>query len=1042
MRQLELHAKETDISTHKVLEASAGTGKTFAIEQLYIRFLLEKEYTLDQILVVTFTKAAAKELYARLYRAIETMLKSPELPEYLKGRDRLAIDRRLEEALVSFSEARIATIHSFALTTLAEEGIWIEEEAEEGGIASPFDAERVIHDFFLKSHPELLPSQLELLLAKKGREGLEKELTSDLLSGKALLPPYLLAEKERKWKEACAELVGITKESILDDFSKEAGNYNKISTREGIKPEVLEAIETFSGLFERPLDEVLLSAKAYFETFHPDNRKAVKIKKDPSVGLKLYPLLSEKLEKLVSELTDLDRVYTLFAAECQKLFTHYLRQKGKRLHEESLQELYRALQNPEFLERVRLRTRVALIDEFQDTDLLQWKLFRTLFLEDPEKRSQLFLIGDPKQSIYAFRGADIYTYQAAKAALGEENLFVLGTNYRSDPALVEATNALFEKAAFLLPKTDESLTFLPVAAGKTPTPPLDDGKAACHLFYGEEEVEILTAFVEEIDQLVGKREAKVGDFAVLVSDRFQALKVSNLLRASGIKTALHRATSLHETEIYRDLLLFGALMKQPHNQRILKPFLSSSLVGASFEELHALLNLEELAEEVDEALRYSNLAKERGFGSALQQLLQEGWRGKRTQKRLFEKSASSLTEALQILDLLLDFEARKRVGLDESLRFLKSFEELGKAGDERMQVVSEASDEAVTIITMHSSKGLEYDYVLPLGLLSPVRTEDLDEKEESFRLLYVALTRAAKRLYLPYLLSTRRESYMSFFASKWGPYDPDAVPPYLKQLEERELITTQRVEAKSLQRKEVQKTAPPLGVRPKLKKRTLPKRVGSFTALQQELGEEVPFLERELPQDEKSIHAMPMGKEVGILIHSLYEEFLHPRGVESGLLKERLAGTPLEGWEEPITTMMQETLHVPLPIKTPFTLAEVDFTKTFKEIAFMYPTEAHLPHYNGLRGVIDFVFFHEGKYFLIDWKSNWLGPSGGSYSQEAMQQALHDHHYPLQANIYREALEKYLRLFDKRPFDEIFGGAFYFFLRGVDKSGKGVIHVR
>src|SRR5690606_15460837 len=125
--------------------------------------------------------------------------------------------------------------------------------------------------------------------------------------------------------------------------------------------------------------------------------------------------------------------------------------------------MQKAIDVPKFKAKVRQKYQAAIIDEFQDTDKVQWDIFQKLFIEEPLQA--LYLVGDPKQSIYRFRKADIYTYLAARVTLGEENAYVLDTNYRSSKSLVSALNALFERPFLYLPKLKEILPFYPVKAG-------------------------------------------------------------------------------------------------------------------------------------------------------------------------------------------------------------------------------------------------------------------------------------------------------------------------------------------------------------------------------------------------------------------------------------------------------------------------------------------------------------------------------------------------------------------------------------------------
>ncbi len=185
--------------------------------------------------------------------------------------------------------------------------------------------------------------------------------------------------------------------------------------------------------------------------------------------------------------------------------------------------------------------------------------------------------------------------------------------------------------------------------------------------------------------------------------------------------------------------------------------------------------------------------------------------------------------------------------------------------------------------------------------------------------------------------------------------------------------------------------------------------------------------------DSHTPHGLPLGAETGVILHHIFEQIFarhlfEPLDAEAiaSLIEADVHATPLDGWQEVIFEMVKETLHLPLPSKeSPFSLVDLKRDEVLQEIEFVYPSgEGYI------KGFIDLAFEREGKYYILDWKSNFLGPEDASYSQEKMEQCMKEHDYFLQASIYAEGLKLYLAHFDSRPFPECFGGAFYLFLRG------------
>jgi len=197
-----------------------------------------------------------------------------------------------------------------------------------------------------------------------------------------------------------------------------------------------------------------------------------------------------------------------------------------------------------------------------------------------------------------------------------------------------------------------------------------------------------------------------------------------------------------------------------------------------------------------------------------------------------------------------------------------------------------------------------------------------------------------------------------------------------------------------------------------------PKKVG---------GDRAPF-DREA--EVKSVHTLPAGAATGTLLHELLEETpLDPEGAKR-FVSERMVGQPLEGWSETIGEIVASALQVPID---GFPLSEVDPRRMRREMEFLYGVKGSEPvalDPGCVGGVMDLFFEHHGRYYLLDWKSNWLGADQSAYGEEGLRAAMEHHDYGLQAQLYTEGLERYLRLVDDRPFKECFGGAYYVFLRG------------
>jgi exodeoxyribonuclease V beta subunit len=326
------------------------------------------------------------------------------------------------------------------------------------------------------------------------------------------------------------------------------------------------------------------------------------------------------------------------------------------------------------------------------------------------------------------------------------------------------------------------------------------------------------------------------------------------------------------------------------------------------------------------------------------------------------------------------------------------------------------------------------------------------------RHLYVALTRAKRRVYIPggfdqAALGIGKKSPLDLFFSKMSGSDiPDlqSIIPILDEIKSNYSVSYEHLNGLNEEIAYSNSGNKTLLIPPKIPH--LPQNtafIQSFSSLHKEQPKI--FEKKETKPEERSIHQMPGGAETGHLLHRILEQVFGSSNDKSHdrvkfLVEKETAHTPLENWSVPITESIQILFGIKLrTAEKEFSLKEVDLKNAMVEMAFLYPTrefsrgskskfEAEwgiYPHENGmLQGFIDFVFEFEGKIYFIDWKSNDLGNSPEDYTDLAMEAEMRNRGYYLQASIYAEALQKYVKLFDKEDVESLIGGAFYIFIRG------------
>ncbi|CAG4919610.1 exodeoxyribonuclease V subunit beta [Paraburkholderia gardini] len=824
------------------IEASAGTGKTWNICALYVRLLLEKKLNADQILVVTFTKAATAELHERirgrlaeLDRAIETgddsgdpfiarLFETTLAPE--NGIDLADAAKIVRRALRTFDQAAIHTIHAFCQRALQEAPFAaampfaFDMEADDAALrfelAAGFWRQRVeplaaLHPAFASwlvarhagpaSLDEQLARRLKKPLAQLRWSGLDLADASDAsgASGAHAMQARFDNAHElwRAQREAVAGLLATAQERL---------------SRTTHKPEqVSVAISAWTEYFAGG-DPHEAPPKAALKLTASALKKATKVKFEPPE----HPFfaLAEELAAAVVASEAMQRVRWLTLVQTW-LDTAPVelsaRKRTRRVvsFDDLLSNLYCALaSHPWLADALRARYPAALIDEFQDTDPLQFAIFDRIFAP----AGPLFLVGDPKQAIYSFRAADLHTYLAARDAASAR--YTLAVNQRSTPPIVEACNRIFaaNPRGFVL----EGLDYHPVRAGERQRPPFVDrhgagadfrvwmlpqGEAA--LNKRQAQYQASEACAAEIVRLLrGAREGFVSiggvplapaSIAVLVQTHRQGSLVKRSLAAWGVGSVELAQASVFSTLDAGQIGRVLAAVDTPGDLRRLRAALATDWFGL---DAAALWRLEQIAEApqalddpahaadamswVERFSRYRTLWHERGFAVM--------WRTLMRELRVAQRLVTGVDGERRLTDInhlaeLVQARAATQPGIAPTLRWLAAQRTQG--GGEEAQLRLESDRNLVQIVTVHKSKGLEYAVVFcpflndgklrepPSSGLPDAREYhddegaavlhygcDDDEAEraqrsatreqaaERARLVYVALTRAVYRCYL------------------------------------------------------------------------------------------------------------------------------------------------------------------------------------------------------------------------------------------------------------------------------------------------------
>ncbi|MDR3352700.1 MAG: exodeoxyribonuclease V subunit beta [Zoogloeaceae bacterium] len=799
-----------------LIEASAGTGKTWAICGLALRLIAERGLAIHEVLVLTFTNAASAELRTRIrarlveaLAALENDLPPAEGPQDC-NRSQDKIRARVGAALAAFDEAAIHTIHGFCQRALHESPFAAGEPFSLTLTMQEDLAREVAVDYWRHhiAHGALAPALVTWLAQKK--------FSPDQLEGllrRVLAHP--LAEVRWPVEEAAAHA------NPADSIDAAACHAKAKACWQAGRAEILALLTESADLARNRLrvDTLVDGAGAwdlYFASDNPATPIPEKAQKFRAATLAAatrngrqppahpFFLLAEALcasqEKLEAQRSALLRHFLAWApAEVRA------RQRARRHtdFDAQLGNLHTALNDPargETLARaLRKRYPAALIDEFQDTDPLQLAILRKIY-GTAEGSSALFFVGDPKQAIYSFRQADLHTYLEARAATPRR--FHLDANQRSSEGVIRGINALFgtNPRAFML----EDLVFHPARRGEKPLSRFSDQSAparhALHLWRlpdGLRKDEAMTraaqATAEEIARLLiaaRKGEIRIDDapltpgrIAVLTRTHRQGQIMRQALEAVGLKAAELTRANIFTSAEAEELERFLHALHEPSNIGFLKGALATRAIGYDAAAIERLDTDEQNLAFWQERLHgWNRLWRQKGILA----VLSEAGRILGLAGRLLQGSGGErrLTNHLHLTELLHEAETR----MPEPARLLAWLAARRRQPeyDETEELRLESDRDLVSIVTIHRAKGLEYDIVFCPFLWetvhSPRRREpgilchdqqsrrlllDLGESEASkalarqeqdeelLRLYYVAITRAVHRCYLvhgPYLV--------------------------------------------------------------------------------------------------------------------------------------------------------------------------------------------------------------------------------------------------------------------------------------------------
>lgn len=1175
------------LSGLQMIEASAGTGKTFTLAALYVRLvlghalgsrLLGAGLCPPQILVMTFTDAATAELRQRIRERLAQAAHFFQTGEADTADDfllalRAQIDAeqwplcawRLDMAAQWMDEAAIFTIHGWSSRMLKTHAfdsasLFTQTRVEEAERLQLRAAQDYWRQWFYALDAQALGALKALgdtpqaLLARLQVRWKSSERAPQPDTPEPVAPDLLLA-RWLAWQQQRASLETLARQAWRDDVIRALQAAAATRTLKGYRADWL------AGWLAKMTDWVQ-GGELDPDVLVRFSRATLLAK--GWADAERWPVLVD-LEALHAHLLVEPAVAdAVLSHAAQAVLRAYQRAKARAAQfdfSDLLQNLYHALQAPDgrLAAAIAAQYPVALVDEFQDTDPWQFGALSRIYSCKPNTDMRyrhisneiladqgfattgqaalgLIMIGDPKQAIYSFRGADLATYlQAREQAQG---IYTLPGNYRATAALVTAVSRVFAQADAPF----GSVPFVPVKACNQQVRPLQvNGLAQVamtvwHVPFEktptrDDFLQALSAvFASQMVTLLQSTAARPGDMAVLVRDRHEASAIRAALSQRSVRSVyLSERNSVYASQQADDLWRILRAVAQPGANRLLRAALATPTWALSWEVLDA-----QLADEagwdaqVEQFMQWQRVWQEQGLLPMLYRLLHD----QGLAARLLQRGSQGERELTNLLHLgeLLQAASLELQGEGALVRYLDLQLRHPQASGDAAQLRLESDAQLVQVVTVHKSKGLEYPLVF-LPFVSLYRSEDKDADRpdaerlaEDIRLLYVALTRARQALWMGVAQvrgdvdgpSPQPKSAVSRLLGRsvagdlwqrlqtWVCADlqvQTAPPPDHSCYQPRHTLTPTPQLARQPQRQLTQRwwsasfSALTRGLLPHGAADLLTERDEKLGDAQLDAAtpEQLPFAaaghEPDVPPtdlltDQPPYNDFPAGSRYGTLLHDLLEwQAAHgwPEAVADpdptlkkswaallARLGERLGLAPqhsalLEPWIRSIVVSKMPLANVDKSFSA-IQLGSIQATDCWPEMAFTLPVQtlasqrldqligqhmwpgqarATLPRQTlegMLTGFMDLVLLQQGRYYVLDYKSNRLP----DYSPSSLRQAMLTHRYDVQAALYVLALHRLLRarLGSGYDYEQHMGGALYLFLRGIGQPGAGLLQLQ
>ncbi|MBC9931480.1 exodeoxyribonuclease V subunit beta [Chitinophaga qingshengii] len=1107
-RYHDFNATAVPLEGSNLIEASAGTGKTYSIAILVLRLILEKQLSIKDILMVTFTQAAVAELADRIRLFVRKAYAASQDQDPQDGKieslvqaaieqwGATAIHQRLRDAVLLLDETAILTIHSFCQQTLNEFAFETDQlfGAEMVPDTTPI-IESELNKFWRKHVTTLHPAILQLIWQESMRDNIQMIL-KEHLDGKRYLGYQSGAHYEISPEQ---------QQDWLDDLDKIKQQQTALETKR-----LAYIADNYDSLMA--LCQSNGNARRYILPYADSPEKFAEIvneKQGTDYVKKLFPEIVEMIAARNVFDTQFDehkntlrrQLNYLAIQEVAEGVKAYKQYSNMLNYDDLISHLNQALvqrENTRLVDNLQKKYKAVFIDEFQDTDRQQYEIFNRAFGEN----TILFYIGDPKQSIYAWRKADIYTYFEARNSV--QHLYSMNHNFRSSENLIDAMNVFFKPTAdfdtFEFTGERDSIQYFEVMSPENNSKGFlyhgEEKEIPITIFHSTKKEAINSAVAAQVAQLLVDRSYQIikgnekraitpSDIGILVRTGKEGKMIKQELAQLGIPAVTIDETKVLNTAEAIDVLYLLEAMETPERSTINRALLSP-FTGFTVQDI---LNLDDELS-LTRFGEYQRQWQNNGAYTALMQFIAEFDVRNVLLGNHSKNGERIITNLYQLAELVHQVQNRKNLSMRDLIAWLKrGIDGMLVEGDEYVQRV-ESDEEAVNIVTIHKSKGLDYRIVFAPHLdfqggnynylsfrdpdtgdyinaekdrVTPEQQEAQRKQQvqEDRRLIYVAITRAIYKCYLFRNNSSKlKDTSFSKFVKALEVYHPHS--PFISIKEDLPQAPEQPYRKSKLPTRKAG-NAP---VSFYLQEENWRKMSYTMLAAKPEQKPRIRSAQQEDEYDNFIFNTLRKGAKTGNLLHFIFENVNFSDNSQwEYWIKEAIARF-VPGQEEIYLPMLQQLLqhvmHTQIKVgKTSFQLASVGKHKRLAELEFDFPvplfranmlntlsdneltvsvkrfSEDRNQELEGImNGKIDLFFEHNHRYYILDWKSNYLGGSTADYTPAALAAAMNENNYHLQYLIYTVAVKKYLESrLPEFDYHKHFGGVVYCFVRGIRNNG-------